>query len=747
MSLQDYPEKLRPYVFHGVQLSNSKESKGDCPFCQKEGHFYVKAETGQFRCVRCLAVGNVYTFLNKLHEMALERTQPEDYATIGRIRHLDPECIKEWKLAISPLTGEWLVPGYNPKGTLANLYKVVSADPAKPMDLSKVRVIATPTCKLQMFGVNLLTARHVNLDVTEGLWDGIALYSVYRNMKKVTKQTETEYVETQNTDEAMGVTHGVVGAPGCGSFSAEWLELLDGRRSRTLFDSDHPKKDANGQIMKQGGKMIKPGWDGQQRIITLLQESEFTPQSYSQMRWGPAGYDPNLKDGWDLRDQLKHSGKLGLLKILAARTERVKILKKAGSVSKEKLQVIEPLERSSFEQLCEDWRNSLHFTDELQDTLALMMATVVSTDLDGDQIWFRIIGPPGSGKSTLAEALAAAREYVTPKSVLTGFHSGYTGGADGQNAKDSSLIPEIRGKMVIIKDGDTLIQAPNRDKILSELRDMYDGVSRSHYRNRKSNDYEDLKMTFVLCGTDVLRTLNRTSLGERFLDCEIFGNGDTTPFLKSAMSNTYSKVIGSLRAKEVSSDDGISEDKELFLKRATCGLIKHYKSNLSSVTVPEMTDQAMQIIEAIGQFMSFMRAAVERDGHDMSFRPRPELATRLVSQFTKLSVCLAIVLGKESIDGEVIRLLRKVALDTIKGFRFEITTALYENVEGLAIKQLEISLRLPETTIRRVMQDMAEFDILTRTTRPNKSGQRGRDLHIWVLSEQIREFYRVAFDS
>jgi hypothetical protein len=101
-----------------------------------------------------------------------------------------------------------------------------------------------------------------------------------------------------------------------------------------------------------------------------------------------------------------------------------------------------------------------------------------------------------------------------------------------------------------MKDGDTLANSPNRDKILSELRDLYDGTSRAHYRNMKADEFEDVRLSFILCGTDELRQLNRTFLGERFLDCEIMAKGeDTSPYVQRAATNTWASLAGFLSPK------------------------------------------------------------------------------------------------------------------------------------------------------------------------------------------------------
>jgi hypothetical protein len=373
-----------------------------------------------------------------------------------------------------------------------------------------------------------------------------------------------------------------------------------------------------------------------------------------------------------------------------------------------------------------------------------MLAVVISTELRGDQLWLRVLGPPGSGKSTLAEALAPAREYVFPVSSITGLFSGYTGGRGGRK-KDASLIPKIRNKTVVVKDGDTLINAPGRDKILAEMRDIYDGTSRVHYRNRVAYDYNDVRSTFVICGTDEMRALNRTFLGERFLDIEILGPEDTRPILKRAFDNTLAKVTEGIGTGGPDRD-AIAHDRAIYLARVTMGFIHHLKETLHDKTPPTCDKPTEDRITALGQFLSYMRARVNRESREeLSYRPRVELATRLVSQLLKLGICLALVFDKTKLDAEVVRLIRKTVLDTAKGFHYEIAELLFRHRrEGLSFKQLSITLGLSESSVKRNCADMLELEIIQRRTRPNKSGQRGRDLHVFHLAPNIRDLWKQA---
>src|SRR5690349_18463068 len=77
------PESLRPYLYHGINLSwkdGGAEAVGDCPFCGREGKFSVKIEDGRWRCLVCAegtdkGGGNAYTFIRILWEESDKATK------------------------------------------------------------------------------------------------------------------------------------------------------------------------------------------------------------------------------------------------------------------------------------------------------------------------------------------------------------------------------------------------------------------------------------------------------------------------------------------------------------------------------------------------------------------------------------------------------------------------------------------------------------------------------------------------
>lgn len=744
----DAPEFLRPYIFHGIIFNvGTQQSTADCPFCNSPGKFSVKTETGQFRCLRCEETGNTFSFMHRLHQRSTEGTKPKDYQELSKLWGCSTDSLKHFGICRSSQTSEWLIPAYNTDGNLANLYRVVARKDENGK--TKLAPMSTPGCKPHPFGTNkLINANKPTVWVTEGCKDGCNLWDALQ--QSTTDDAPDSYYDTQD----------VMPVPGCGNFNVDWFAVLAGKEVRVCFDNDHPKvygKDHEkaGQQIITKGKPIRPGWDGAERIVKLAGLAKHRPKSISVLFWNgeEQGHNPKLKDGYDLADLFTEQKVKAIaadpLQWLLSHLQAVEIPSPRKQAKEVKdVPRIQPIAREDFNELCDDWDAVLHFTQQLRDTLAIMLAVVLSTESEKvNHLWLRVIGPPGSGKSTLAEAISVAREWVSPKSIITGFHSGFVD-PNSDDPQTASLIPELDNKTVIMKDGDTLANSPGRDKILSELRDLYDGTSRAHYRNMKADEFEDVRLSFILCGTDELRQLNRTFLGERFIDCEIMARGeDHSPYMQRAADNTYSSLAGFLSPKEQGPDESLPNDRMMFLKQVTYGYIKYLKENYKSFQPPACDAATLKRIQAMAGYVALMRAKVRHDHNETSFRPRAELPTRLTSIFTKLAFFTALVLKRNIIDNEVLRYVLKVVHDTSIGTQQELTECLAADHQslGVSVRQMTLTLNIPETTIRRQLQDMRSFGIAQPYLAANNSGQRGRDRHLWVLSTTMRDLWNQVF--
>lgn len=757
MALVDYPEKIRPYIFHGVQLTrfDDYKYKGTCPFCDKENHFEVKSDDGKFRCYLCDEFGNVYTFLQLLYDVSLSHynamapwEKPFDlFDLLQDEKGVSIEMAETWGLVPSIITNDILIPAYNNNQSLANLSKVILED-------DKWICLSTPGCKKHPFGIHLL-CKHERMYLVEGPWDGMNLHRVLVDL---------------------GIPADVVALPGIHGFIDDLLPLLPSH-VEILFDNDHPRRLASGRVIHPVVQALK---HIRKRIETLP-----SPPNIKIIRWGKTTYhNPRLPNGYDISDLIneEHDSKISydFLNLYSKSTPMAKKRNSSKAVAPKNRKSSKvnktgksnpptgkanktgetlppknpastpkqpPVKRTTFQSICDDYASVIHFPQELQDSLAILLSTVCSTGLPGDQLWLRMIGPPGCGKTTLAEAVSVCREYVLPISISTGFHSGYR--EPGEDIEeDNSLLSRMHGMCTIIKDGDTLLASKDQGRILSEMRDFYDGTARAEYRNKVSREYKDIRTTMVICGTDDLRKLNRSSLGERFLDCEVMSeNSDDSAYVDRAMDNAFNRITSGLAAPKGSTED-LPPCDTLFLKDVTGAYLTHLKTNLASTPPPTITENNKNRIKALARFLALARARMGKTREDERImKPRAEVATRLTGQFTKLAICLAITLNKKEIDLEVIRILRKVAVDSGKSYELDIIHRLADNPEGTHISELEQSLRIGKTSITNRLKSMYEFRIVTTSALNNGSGRRGRNIHVWRLTSRFQQIYDNALGS
>lgn len=337
------------------------------------------------------------------------------------------------------------------------------------------------------------------------------------------------------------------------------------------------------------------------------------------------------------------------------------------------------------------------------------------------------------GKSTLCEALSTCTEYTVAKSTIRGFHSGFTG--PGQ--EDNSLIPVIKDKTLITKDGDTLLQSPNLGQILSEARDLYDSTSRTHYRNAVSRDYEGIRMTWLLCGTSSLRQIDASELGERFLDCVIMEGIDDD------MEDEIIWRVANRAARNVSIEaDGKMETRyEPELANAmqlTGGYVKWLRENaFEGLAKMEIREEALKQCAKLGKFVAFMRARPSQRQEETSER---EFAARLVSQLTRLAMCLAFVFNKPSVDSAVMERVKRVAMDTSRGRTLAIVEYLQgKGPEGSLMSPLANSVNETEDNTRTLLRFLRKIGV-TEFFEPSAIKgvkQRGR----WRLTERLSKLY------
>ena len=375
-----------------------------------------------------------------------------------------------------------------------------------------------------------------------------------------------------------------------------------------------------------------------------------------------------------------------------------------------------------YSDLITSWKEAMEWFSGLDDALAVMLASSMSTPFVGEQLWIKIIGPPSCGKTSLMEGLATATEHYVSKDSIRGFYSGFK--VKGGEEKPS-LADEVMNKTLGTKDGDTLLKAPNLKQILSEGRALYDRVSRTHYRNAVSSVHIG-RMTWHLAGTAALREIDDSELGARFLDVVVMDK------IEDRFENEVGRRAALQEARNMLVlSDGKPESRHPRALAKAMGLSGGYLEFLrenaldltSAVTVKKCV---LEKISHYGKFAAFMRA---RNSGESSER---EFSARLVKQFTRLAISLAGVLQKRSVDEEVIARVHKVTMDTSRGFTLELLSKIADQRQGMEVRGIAARLNTGDDSLRKQLRFLRKIGVVEL----DKSKKR------WRVTDRLHRLYK-----
>jgi len=745
---------LACYTFHGMDLEpqQSGEHMGDCPLCLKEGKWSVNPNTGLWQCFSCLEQGNHYLFLRRLWELSDTVTNDDWLAALAEDRGLLPQTLRAWGVVRSTLTNEALVPGYNAEGALCNLYRY-----ALERKSGRLRLYATPGCNHQLhaplvFNDGLLRPKTRIVYLAEGPWDGMA---VWETLGHCMRRTDGSIQATASAKNSMRRFCDVLAVPGAGVWNPTWGTLLAGKGAVFLYDNDHPRKHP------QNGTLITgTGWAGTKKAVqsVLSLPPEGQPEEIQVLCWGGGTgeyHDDGLPSGYDVRDALLSGGSTDDSHDWEARARQLDSLHKTRIgpypadwvsadkggktlVQKLKEEVLLPLPCERWEDLEAAWEEALEWSGGLSRTLSAMLACVTSTGMPEDQLWLKVMGPPSCGKSTLCEALSTARGHVFPKSNIRGFHSGYKTDKDG--AEDHGLIGQINGKTMVTKDGDTLLSTINLSSILSQARDLYDGSSRAHYLNGIDRNAENIRFTWILCGTPSLRALDTSELGERFIDIRVVDTIDEETERKiqhKKLESLFGESLSGHKPPTQHADGGMHGGALAHAMRLTGGYVNYLRENAQRLigAVQVSRQAATQLID-LAQFVSFMRARPSIRQDEVVER---ELSARLTGQLGQLARATAAVLGRKSLDDEVMRRVKQAGMDTSQGRTLQIVQLLRKSATGLEDKTLLHFTDLKIDKLHTLLQFLRKIGAVQPQTRNVTSGLKSRPR--WMLTPRLVDLF------
>jgi hypothetical protein len=366
----------------------------------------------------------------------------------------------------------------------------------------------------------------------------------------------------------------------------------------------------------------------------------------------------------------------------------------------EVLEIPEEFKNMTLERLKNDYvKKRLYIDKEDDEIIDTILATALDRDIPGEPIWLFVIGPPGATKTELLRSLTGSRFYTT--SSITA-HTLITGLRD-KNAKD--LLPELDGKVLIIKDFTTTLQ--NEDElthILAQLREAYDGYLEMNFGSGVGKKSYHSAFGLIAGVTPVIDsyTTVQNLLGERFI--------------KVRMRTDHRKA-----AKKAMENVGKEKEMRIELKFATVALLNEVKQRIDNnggkVEIPNEIEE--KLLE-LAIFTALARSGVHRDRQRyMTVLPEAEIGTRLAKQLKKLACALALVRGKDRVSDEEFKTILRVALDSIPKKRMRILTAFFatksDEPDGrLSSRAVGQEVKAPTATVTETLEDMWGLGLVVR---------------------------------
>lgn len=623
MQGEQFLKSFRSFGVVDFEKSNGNNYRATCPFSGKHGKFYVNDENGLWDSKVTGQKGNIYTFMKLMIDKCKNDTRPSDLAPVHDFKGI-PIATVMGSMFINKVAGTLVIPVYSGEDA------VINVSHWHPGGKAWMR---TGGCTVGLLGIEKIVKadKHIPIYITEGEWDMYA----------------TSWLLKQNN--VPGV---VVAVPGAHVFKADWAHYFAERDVYCLYDND------------------KPGHNGETKTANMLRPIAKTIQFF---KWNEF-YHP---DKYDVKDFIIDTA--GSLDGNASYAKCFEIFK--GNFEKythlerqnpDELQAqlgieddeedIGPIpQKKEVEQVFQKWL-------KMNETISLdfVFGTFFANKIPGDPIWSFLVAPPGGSKTAVLITLALHKEIemvstLTAASLVSGMNTTQT---------DPSLIPKLNGRCLVVKDFTTVLSAKDteRDAIFGILRDAFDGSITKPFGNGVVRSYES---KFGILGgvtpaIDSFSSLS-SSLGERFL--------------KLRLDKTLSMEEEILRARRAMANSG----NEVEMNKQLQSISKRMLSKPMPDVLPDVLgDHVFEQIAYCARYTAKLRGAIDRDRYtqELNSLPSQEVATRLTKQYFKLSQGLAIYHNEATVTEKQMRIIRRIACDTIPEMMQLIMSKVYKLVKA-----------------------------------------------------------------
>lgn len=651
------------------------EVYGDCPICGADNKFYINIINQLWSCkagkpehiaaheVVGYQEGNLNSWLSAwVAQCQAVYDSTAPWEELAKDRGIAVAALHNSGLAWDG--SRWLLPIYNLTNTVVSMHSYRYGE----------KLLIVEGLKSAIFGLDYLSehSRNCTVYICEGPWDAITL-------------------QWQLGDSAP-----VVGVPGAGTFKREWIDYFTGHPVVVCYDND--------VAGKKGAVKVSS---------TLVSVSP----NVKQLNW-----PTTVADGTDIRSYFNTGGTLQELLSWVGKPAIPEENYIAPALLFDR-----PFGQMDFdEDVLSVFRTWLHMTDDMETSIRIAYAVILSNQLRGEPVWMQIVAPPGGGKTEVLRATSSvANTYflssIKPAALVSGWAKG-----------DPSILPKLSHKTLVVKDLTTLISAPKqvRTEVFGILRDAYDGEADYQYGQGVIRHYDNIWFSALAGVTPAVFADPEAALGQRFL--------------------VYHSIKGaSFDSREFVKRAAEGSRYQLEMREALAAITKEYlETKIEPSQVPVVPFKYRNAIEGLSQVTAKLRGVVERDQYNkdiLLYPPQNELPTRLVQQLIRLGQFLAMLEKGMEFNQRVYSIVKQVAMDTCNPFQIILAKLLIGNSKGLNLDVLTRRTNMPRGTIVAKLEDMRRLESVVSNMPDDTSEARsfsGRVLY--RLADPVVEFWKQA---
>lgn len=359
----------------------------------------------------------------------------------------------------------------------------------------------------------------------------------------------------------------------------------------------------------------------------------------------------------------------------------------------------------------------LHVNDK--NRIDLILATVLSNQLEGTPIWMFIVGNSGDWKSAFARSLEGIEnikkiDQLTKNTLATGMKDTWDLGSELQNNSTILLFPDLASL--------TSMNTDEKNAIWGQFRSLYDGDIYKSTGGGVSKAYSDCHVTILACTTQAIRDeiLIHAQLGTRELMYDTETDMTDNDFkMNMAWENEQYEI-------QMKTD----------IQNVVCNFLRTHK--VKDIEIPF---KIKEFLKKESERLSILRATatIDRKHRELINPVYPEVPTRLIKQLKRIYVSLK-SLDEKYPDKKCKEIIKRIVNSSGNKVRQQILAVLKkDHKKKFKISEIHKSTKIGRFSIKGQLEILWNLDVITKEVIEERIGGYWDDISQIVKGGKIEE--------